>query len=133
MKEQHLLTPKDLTERFNVSNRTLARYIKEGQLPYVKVRGRLRFIPESINTFLRLQEENSSTTFTKIDESLPQEVRIRSSVWGIQERSLISFFERAARHGLMSMQNSEELQRNLKEVGQGIRELERQVHALSVS
>ena len=48
-----LLTVKDLAEKFNVSDQTIRREIKEKRLEFVRVRDCIRFTPEAIEEYIR--------------------------------------------------------------------------------
>lgn len=56
MTKETLLTLRDVTERLNVSERTVYRYVQERRLPYIRICRRIRFRPESIDQFLRETE-----------------------------------------------------------------------------
>jgi excisionase family DNA binding protein len=48
-----VMTPRQLAQFLQVSPRTIAREIREGRIPYVRVRKQVRFIPEDVLRHLR--------------------------------------------------------------------------------
>ena len=48
-----VMTPRQLAQFLQVSPRTIAREIREGRIPFVRVRKQVRFIPEDVLRHLR--------------------------------------------------------------------------------
>ena len=48
---QHLITIKDLAQRWNVSGRTITRRVKNNELRALKIGKNLRFRPEDVTRF----------------------------------------------------------------------------------
>jgi len=46
------MTPEELAAYFSISKRTVYRLVEKRQIPFCKIRGRIRFRPEDIETFL---------------------------------------------------------------------------------
>jgi excisionase family DNA binding protein len=44
--------PEELAAYFSISKRTVYRLVEKRQIPFCKIRGRIRFKPEDVKTFL---------------------------------------------------------------------------------
>lgn len=130
MTKHDLLTPKQLTERLKVSNRTLARYIKEGLIPYIRIRGAIRFSPESINRLLRETEKVSPRVLSEAHkEMVHREVLARSTWWSSVSRQMTSYLGSFQRAGILSNVDYHGLLSSLEDVGKGMTSLKQQVLA----
>jgi excisionase family DNA binding protein len=129
--QQDLLTPKQLTERLKVSNRTLARYIKEGLIPYIRIRGAIRFSPESISRLLKETESTSPRVLNETHQELVhREVLARSTWWNSVSREMTSFLGSFQRAGILSKVDCDGLLSSLDDLGKGMTSLKQQVLAL---
>jgi excisionase family DNA binding protein len=50
---ENTMKPEEVAEYFSVSRRTIYRLIEKRQIPFCKIRGRIRFRPEDIEAFMR--------------------------------------------------------------------------------
>ena len=52
MEPTQLLTVEQAAQRLSISSRTVGRMYRSGQIPYVKVRGRVRINPKDVEKYI---------------------------------------------------------------------------------
>jgi excisionase family DNA binding protein len=114
----HLLTPKQVCDRLQISTRTLGRYIHENRIPFVKLKGLYRFKENSIVNYLFEQETLSSPKRETTDTLSRSTHQVQTTVewWLSVHRHTGEFCMSMVRSGLLSRNDSDELQRKLKDI-----------------